>query len=583
MEKIATDAIPQLIQRLCEEIFQQSEASAKLEDLRAQVIPFDYTPPFKSMGSSSREALERMDEELEVMMRACDYAVHAMVTYTNNVLNSVKARRNEHCPIYRLPSEIITTIFHFARQCSLGSDDGLLRSAPVSLSQVSKWWRNIALSTPALWTKIDSQNVILAELFANRSKNELLDIDVDLEVSSATYDFNYIRAEDLLQFLTPHIDRWESFVFCGDCEYGPLDSPAPNLQTLQLRADWDSHAHYNINIFSNHAPLLRTLKLARFYIDLDAHLHAGLESLHLCDSLILGPPNKFAAMSLAACPLLRELVLHDVRFHGILDSMPGNRSVPLHHLEVMRLKMDDREIRSLISSLQTPSSLRLCITMQDSNDLRTMFPVSQTHQWPPSNIAAIDTLSIIADSADEAGGVHVVGESLQNHMPLLELHFPAFSAYRDAPRIASIAAHLGPMIALTILSIHSTFDQVIMNANMFNTLLLHSPALTAISLRNVPAGFVDTLVFTHTTPHCPLLQSLHLQEMDLGLVDVILLARSRRHHNTNGRRDLSRITISNCRRVKEAMITGLRGLSVEVIWDDEGSGLVGETVLSLNN
>ncbi|KDQ06980.1 hypothetical protein BOTBODRAFT_70689 [Botryobasidium botryosum FD-172 SS1] len=575
MEEIATDAIPRLIRRFCEEILQKSGENAE-EDLCTQAIPFDYTPPFqtaKPVGTGSREVLEDIDEELKVMTRACNYAVHAMVTYTSKVLNSVQARRNQHCPTYRLPNEIITTIFHFARQCSLGSNDELLRSAPVNLSQVSRWWRNIALSIPALWTKIDSQNVILAELFAKRSKNELLDIDVNMGVSSTTYGLNSIRANHLMEFLTPHIDRWESFVFCGNCEYYPLDSPAPNLQTLQLRADWNSqHAYFNMNIFSNHTPLLHNLKLSRFYLSLGAHLHAGLEILHLHNTRIFGVPDEFAATSLAACPLLRELVLHDVRFNEILDQALGDRPVPLRHLEVMRLKMDDQEIRSLIASVQMPSSLRFCITM-DNNHLFIIFPLRQSLQKYPSNIAAIDTLSITADPTDEAGGVRAIGENSQNHMSLLELHFPEFHTQRDGVEIANIPAYFGPVMTLTTLLIHGTSDRVIMNEDAFNILLSHSLALTTISLRSVPAALVEVLVITYTTPYCPLLQSLHLQEVDLGMADLTLrrLAESRRHLNIEGCRDLSRIEISNCRGVDEAMVVGLRGLSVEVIWDGEGS------------
>ncbi|KDQ06977.1 hypothetical protein BOTBODRAFT_231828 [Botryobasidium botryosum FD-172 SS1] len=110
------------------------------EDLGIQEIPqFDCTLLSHMAGSvgNSHGVLELKDEELRVMTRACDYAVHTMVTHTSEMLNSVEAC-NERSPIYRLPSEIITDIFHFARQCrGLDSSDGLLRSAPINVSLVS--------------------------------------------------------------------------------------------------------------------------------------------------------------------------------------------------------------------------------------------------------------------------------------------------------------------------------------------------------------------------------------------------------------------------------------------------------------
>ncbi|KDQ06981.1 hypothetical protein BOTBODRAFT_192737 [Botryobasidium botryosum FD-172 SS1] len=562
MEKIAVDAIPQLIQRLCKEIFRKSEASAE-EDLRTQAIPFDYTPPFQIAKPVDTGVLEHMDEELKVMTRACDYAVHAMVTYTSKVLNSVQARRNEHCPIYRLPNDIIPTIFHFARQCSLGSNDGLLRSAPVNLSQVSRWWRNIALNTPALWTRIDSQNVILAELLAKRSKNELLNINVKL---TPTFAYIPIRTKHFTKFLTAHIHRWESFTLRGNCSFKALDSPAPNLRVLQLHTDeWDDDkCYFDANIFSNHTPLLHTLTLEGFMIYAGTQFHAGLKILHLYNVQIFGAPQRFTAASLAACPLLRELILHDIYFDPIDSPLLGNTCVSLHYLEVMRLKMEDEDIISMISSIRAPPSLRLCITLGYYNHIHTMFPVSQSHQWHSPDIAAIDTLSITVDPAD---GVCVVGESSQSHTPLLELRFT--QSHRDAGEIAGIPACFRSTMRLVALSIHGTSGRVIMNKNTFSILLSHSPALTTISLRSVPAELVGELVFTQAAPYCPLLQSLHLQEMDLRTADPILrqLAESRRHVNTEGCHDLSRIEISNCRGVKEATVVWLRGFLIEVVWD----------------
>src|SRR6266436_3290257 len=67
-------------------------------------------------------------------------------------------------PAITTPPEILAAIF----MASIESDDDSLEQI-ITCSQVCQFWRNVALSNPALWTRIDLQHPA-SEEFSIRSQ-----------------------------------------------------------------------------------------------------------------------------------------------------------------------------------------------------------------------------------------------------------------------------------------------------------------------------------------------------------------------------------------------------------------------------
>ncbi|KDQ16041.1 hypothetical protein BOTBODRAFT_186750 [Botryobasidium botryosum FD-172 SS1] len=96
--------------------------------------------------------------------------VEDLANYDHERAMSVSDRlvHNFTVPIYRLPSEILLDISEIAgwndEQCRV-----LARRAPFNVSQVSRFWRSVALKAPTLWTKIDETTARVGHLYISRS------------------------------------------------------------------------------------------------------------------------------------------------------------------------------------------------------------------------------------------------------------------------------------------------------------------------------------------------------------------------------------------------------------------------------
>ncbi|KAG6849884.1 hypothetical protein H0H93_004102 [Arthromyces matolae] len=122
------------------------------------------------------------------------------------------------CPALQLPPEILEQIFLFClgphSQAALNppSQD----SAPLLLCQICRYWRNVALSSPALWSAFHPgsyptpNNISMINLCLERSKNYPLSL-------------TFPRASDpnrdhVLDLFWAHMHRWFEIVFDAEVE-----------------------------------------------------------------------------------------------------------------------------------------------------------------------------------------------------------------------------------------------------------------------------------------------------------------------------------------------------------------------------
>ena len=152
----------------------------------------------------------------------------------------------------------------------------------VFLSQVCRRWREVAISTPVLWTEIEGpesqrrKGTTRTEAYLSRSKNRLVDVTL-----SVTLDYiGQPRAnwgQDFLQVAAKHSTRWRSFTLQFPKEYtdrgGKMKAKdlcdileevaVPQLQTADISIDYDSAAWdpFEHQIFLQGTPRLSTLHL----------------------------------------------------------------------------------------------------------------------------------------------------------------------------------------------------------------------------------------------------------------------------------------------------------------------------------
>ncbi|KAJ7130372.1 hypothetical protein C8R44DRAFT_872183 [Mycena epipterygia] len=170
-------------------------------------------------------------------------------------------------PVLTLPNEIVSEIFvHFLpvyprRPPMIG------RLSPASLGQICRKWREITLSTPALWAAItlplptekrDPQRLQLLETYLERLGSRLLSIQL------VTYGSRELTS--FVQAIAPHSARWEYLDLCiphNSLRSWNFEGPLPFLWSLKI-STWETEDNPALCTFQT-APLLRSVALQYYY------------------------------------------------------------------------------------------------------------------------------------------------------------------------------------------------------------------------------------------------------------------------------------------------------------------------------
>ncbi|KAJ7629740.1 hypothetical protein DFH06DRAFT_1225291 [Mycena polygramma] len=164
-------------------------------------------------------------------------------------------------PVLALPNELISEIFlHFLPPYpDFPPLKGLL--SPTLLTHICRQWRDIALSTPQLWSAISSfdnnwegRELRIVKLWLERSHYCPLSIRLGTEKAGAD--------DKLVEAVIPHRARWQYLKI--DLEGQDLrifDGPMPLLQHLELVVDEPFEPLVNGGFSFQDLPLLRTVAL----------------------------------------------------------------------------------------------------------------------------------------------------------------------------------------------------------------------------------------------------------------------------------------------------------------------------------
>jgi hypothetical protein len=283
------------------------------------------------------------------------------------VLCKTRNRSEALVPVQRLPPEILVAIFEetIGLRCIQ-----CLPSPPVPvpllvISSVSNYWRQVTISTPALWSHVDigKNNAHLrVKLWIERSQNHPLFVHLNAFTTSQAIP-------KVIELLAPHVSRISSFQLRDITRnlghkptYAMLDllrgGLAPVKKLFVTYRDSGSHAEeerFPSASWDEFLLPLRVLDLENVWVNWGSSAFVGLVSLRIefprntptSSSHSLFPTSRNISRVLSASPHLRSLVLVGV---GIA---PGelSRSSPirLEHLEVLGLHyMSDPAYQTLL-------------------------------------------------------------------------------------------------------------------------------------------------------------------------------------------------------------------------------------------
>ncbi|TRM58150.1 hypothetical protein BD626DRAFT_586286 [Schizophyllum amplum] len=214
-----------------DDLLQRSRAVAYIRLLHDGGYPL---PQDASLARSCSDDLLLEIERIAAEMRRLSALQDELVTQRNITLSLI-------APIRKLPAELLSRIF-----LDLVSDDPPEKHARIVLKTVvpvCATWREVAWSTPALWTCIDGVSRIVkgGDVLLNAQLRASGDLPLTLR-----YKNDYYRNAEMLEFLLPYAARWGDIAFSTACPtlagFGTPDLPLLSRADISLCHPYDAHA-----------------------------------------------------------------------------------------------------------------------------------------------------------------------------------------------------------------------------------------------------------------------------------------------------------------------------------------------------
>ncbi|KAG8983746.1 hypothetical protein FRB93_007061 [Tulasnella sp. JGI-2019a] len=253
-------------------------------------------------------------------------------------------------PFKKLPLELLALIFQ------LGTRDNPA-TFPTLVAQVTRYWRETALSRKSLWTYINWSGAD-PEVKASRWLERSASIDnpmhsapiyISLAIEEG-FEPDVAQIQYVINFLKPEIHRWGSFRIHVDRE--PLeaalelcDTAAPLLHSLSIGCSDSEGIEDQFVLFDDLTPSLRTLRLFKVPVVWTGPLLNNLTELHLVDLEDgFGPSVEELISILEASPRLKSLGLDNAGICVRSASDFNPKMLHMSHLEHIQMTRLDRDM-----------------------------------------------------------------------------------------------------------------------------------------------------------------------------------------------------------------------------------------------
>lgn len=271
-----------------------------------------------------------------------------------------------HSPILQFPPEITSQIFVGYLADNLW-DDALGFASPLLLGRICHSWRELAWSTPILWSSIQldltlTMDPVLVDQWLVRTNRLPLSIYASQKGRAET--FNIPLAQTVLLAITRHSMQWSHITFnlptfCYMIMAGGLQSRAlPSLKYLSLDKLISYGLKSGLKMFK-FAPQLRVVRLDGFPLDA-----FEIPTTQLTQLVLKSPYLHRYLDVLRNCPRVVDCTLH---FEAV-DPLHGVPTLPDLHigqLESLNLGAPRKDlIAAIFNCLTIPSARNLsCCTL----------------------------------------------------------------------------------------------------------------------------------------------------------------------------------------------------------------------------
>lgn len=526
-----------------------------------------------------------VDEECDRLLRARDLLVNSIDTYTSRHLSSARSRHNSLISIYRLPNEVLVLIFQNCIHSTSSRFDKLQTSAPFNISQVSKRWRDITFSTPALWTKIDIVHGSLVDDFISRSKSLPLDVELECgEDDDRPQDKLFLRLppkamqdrfmqqlrerrqRDSLSHivevvgLSAHRLRSLKLSNCPTIYSSMLPLPAaPILEILHIESpDIGGRTTISSHVAHGDTPRLRELTVIGMVLPLNPSLYKQLTSLHLERIDFRNhDPIESLVRAVHACPDLEHLNLAQLQF------FISDVSQQVHHMPVNFPKLRDLEFSALspqaltflLHSIISPPRARFSLNLTPYYNLEDDIPSLMTRI---QGLSCVRILHIVEFENGEGSFAMAKGYEYTGGPELLSLTFQG-----NFFRVGLVVNNLKLLLPLHL--IEELTLEYLEDIGGIDHLLNHPmSALTTLTFNSCNPNVIEVLIrLSEPVPGlllCPRLSKLRLGSMDLGGVPMTRLCKSDRgmsHNPPPGGQSPVEVELLDCTRVSDDVMKQL--------------------------
>ncbi|RPD70051.1 hypothetical protein L226DRAFT_616453 [Lentinus tigrinus ALCF2SS1-7] len=346
-------------------------------------------------------------------------------------------RRKTPCIVDEIPYELLVHIFQSV-QWATGWQTPSSQIVPawISFTWVCRRWRDVALSSPILWTSIrnagpkSSHGQRWLPIFLERAQGAPLDIDISLrcgkEICAETlrtiepYSFTIRHFRICLQKLEPGIIAYRTLVF-------PLIAKMSNLEELTLQVSFFRNDDDMIHATRDHLPSLRTLRAEHQFIPWSSSVYTKLRSLEISPYRNPPSPSEFFQI-LRGCPDLEGLVFGPgLPRPGAPPAGESEESffVALPRLRTMKLAGRPSQIEFVSRYIEVPPTCSIDIGL------------SGTHDHPNSEVAALipghrmlqpvlptcTTFSLSVDHDSHHARVDLVMKGRENHLHMTSAQY----------------------------------------------------------------------------------------------------------------------------------------------------------------
>ena len=340
--------------------------------------------------------------------------------------------------ISSLPPELLGVIFELAL---LSSKRRVQYKVPfeVVLSHVCSYWRAVATTTPALWTRIDlyTSRSDCAASYLQRSAQMLLDIRVDIYNADKLIQIRAVHKRDALiqsivKTLLPHVHRARSLFLLSCYELTALkllsyvnNSVAPYLQRLRMNIghpDNTGHRTAGFKAFGGGLPQLTFLETD--LPDCVPLTLQNLTTLHLhtlTDTLNLSYQSFFEMIT--APSSLRNLSIQG-SLNASLWPVIGP-AFPMNNLKALRLPDDSLFSAKILIAISAPNLVSLWLG-SSFGSYGHFFSASAPNKFPTLKYLTIPSYDFSYNSHFSSAFPTVT----HLYLPYVNLHFRGDPRFR---------------------------------------------------------------------------------------------------------------------------------------------------------